>query len=93
VADVACGSGHALVVLARAFPNSTFGGYDLDEKTLGSAVGLANVAFEVCAVARLSVDLGFDVVFVFGAIHDQADPCGVLERIHAALAPGVACSS
>jgi len=31
VADVACGTGHALVVLARAFPASSFVGYDLDE--------------------------------------------------------------
>jgi SAM-dependent methyltransferase len=94
VADVACGSGHALVVLAMRFPNSTFVGYDLDEEALGrgqaeaAAAGLGNVAFEVCDVARLTVDRPFDVVFVFDAIHDQADPSGVLERIHAALAPG-----
>jgi trans-aconitate methyltransferase len=36
VADFACGSGHAFVVLARAFPNSTFLGYDLDEEALAS---------------------------------------------------------
>ena len=31
VADVACGTGHALVLLGRAFPESKFVGYDLDE--------------------------------------------------------------
>src|SRR5437868_807267 len=59
VADVACGSGHALVVLGRAFPASTFVGYDLDEDAIAraraeaAAEGLGNVSFEVCDVARL----------------------------------------
>ncbi len=44
--------------------------------------------FEVCDAARLEVDEPFDAVFVFDAIHDQVDPVGVLERIHAALVPG-----
>jgi hypothetical protein len=33
-ADIACGTGHALIVLARAFPASTFTGYDLDEHAI-----------------------------------------------------------
>jgi SAM-dependent methyltransferase len=94
VADVACGTGHALVLLARAFPESTFVGYDLDEGAIARAraeaggAGLTNVRFEVCDAARLSVDEPFDVVLVFDAIHDQVDPSGVLERIHAALVDG-----
>ena len=53
VADVACGTGHALVVLARAFPASTFVGYDLDDGAIGRAraeaagAQLTNVTFEV----------------------------------------------
>jgi SAM-dependent methyltransferase len=94
VADVACGTGHALVVLAGAFPASTFVGYDFDEGAVARAraeaggAGLTNVAFEVCDAARLVVDEPFDVVFVFDAIHDQVDPAGVLERINAGLRPG-----
>jgi SAM-dependent methyltransferase len=93
VADVACGTGHALVLLAQAFPTSTFVGYDLDDGAISRArdeaasLGLANVSFEVRDAARLRVDRPFDVVFVFDAIHDQADPAGVLARIRAALAP------
>ena len=62
VADVACGSGHALVVLARTFPNSTLVGYDLDDEALGrgraeaAAAGLRNVAF-VMKEPRLSSNL------------------------------------
>ncbi len=94
VADVACGTGHALVLLAGAYPAATFTGYDLDEGAIGQArdeaatAGLANVRFEVTDAARLTVEQPFDVVFVFDAIHDQVDPAGVLDRIHAALAPG-----
>ena len=94
VADVACGTGHAVVVLARAFPASTFVGYDLDDGAIARAraeargAGLANVTFETCDAARLTVTEPFDAVFVFDAIHDQVDPAAVLSCIHAALAPG-----
>ena len=94
VADVACGTGHALVVLGRAFPASTFTGYDMDEEAIArareeaDAAGLRNVRFEVQDAATLHVEEPLDVVFVFDAVHDQVDPAGVLDRIHAALAPG-----
>ena len=94
VADVACGTGHALILMAGAYPAATFTGYDLDEGAIGlardeaAAVGLANARFEVADAARLTVEQPFDVVFVFDAIHDQVDPASVLDRIHAALAPG-----
>jgi SAM-dependent methyltransferase len=93
-ADVACGTGHALVLLGKAFPASTFVGYDLDGEAVERArreaaeEGLTNVTFEVCDVAQLDVEQPFDAVFVFDAIHDQVDPVGVLDRIHAALRPG-----
>ena len=94
VADVACGTGHALVVLARRFPKSTFVGFDLNESAIGraraeaSGAGLTNVRFEVVDAARLGVTDAFDAVFVFDAIHDQVDPAGVLRCINAALKPG-----
>lgn len=93
VADIACGTGHALVLLARAFPASIFVGYDLDDSAIAraraEAIGaeITNLRFEVVDVARLDVKQPFDVIFAFTAIHDQADPAGVLERIRAALAP------
>lgn len=94
VADIGCGTGHALVVLARAFPASTFAGFDLDEGAIArgraeaSGAGLDNVRYEVCDVATLKPDPPFDAVFVFDALHDQVDPVGVLDRIYASLAPG-----
>ena len=94
VADIACGTGHALNVLARAFPASVFTGYDLDEHAIARAraeaagAGLTNVSFEVADVARLAAHARYDVIFVFDAIHDQVQPDAVLNGIAAALVPG-----
>jgi SAM-dependent methyltransferase len=94
VADVGCGTGHALVLLAGAYPSSTFVGYDLASDAVArgrseaAAAGLTNVRFEVRDAARLAVEEPFDVVFVFDAIHDQVAPAEVLDRIYEALAPG-----
>jgi SAM-dependent methyltransferase len=94
VADIACGTGHALVLLAKAFPASTFVGYDFDQGAIARAraeaagAELRNVTYEVCDVATLTVNEPFDVVFVFDAIHDQVAPATVLDRIHDALRPG-----
>ena len=94
VADFACGTGHALIILARAFPSSTFVGYDLDEHAIARAraeatgAGLSNVRFELADVARLTVSMLFDVAFIFDALHDQVEPEQVLARVHDALRPG-----
>ena len=94
VADVACGTGDALLALAASYPASTFVGYDLDidaidrARAKASACGRTNVRFEQCDAAALAVDEPLDAVFVFNALHDQASPTGVLERIRDALVPG-----
>lgn len=94
VADVGCGSGHALVVLAQAFPRSTFVGFDLDEEAIDRArreaadLGLGNVTFEVRDATTVPSDPPFDAVLVFDALHDQVDPHGMLRAIHDALVPG-----
>ena len=94
VADLGCGSGHVVNLMARAFPASTFVGYDIAEDALdagrreAAAWGLDNVRFEHLDVARLPADARYDLVTAFDAIHDQADPAGVLRRAHDALAEG-----
>jgi len=94
MADIGCGTGHAIVLLAKAFPASQFVGFDIAEdaiaraKAEAAAEGVANATFEVRDVASLTVDEPFDAVISIDAIHDQADPFAVLARIHAALAPG-----
>lgn len=83
-----------VVLLAKAFPASTFVGYDLADDAIeraraeAGAEGVANASFEVRDAAGLTVDEPFDVVLSLDAIHDQVDPRAVLGRIHAALVPG-----
>lgn len=88
VADVGCGTGHAMVLLAEAFPASTFVGYDISDEAIAAArreaaqYGVDNITFEVRDAATLTVDEPFDIVFVFDAIHDQVAPAEVLRGIH-----------
>jgi SAM-dependent methyltransferase len=92
VADFACGSGHALVVLGSAFPSSEFVGYDLDEIAIGrgrreaAECGLDNVTFQTVDITTVTAEPRFDAVLMFDALHDQVDPEGALAAIHGALA-------
>jgi 2-polyprenyl-3-methyl-5-hydroxy-6-metoxy-1,4-benzoquinol methylase len=92
VADVGCGQGHAINVMARAFPASRFTGLDLSDEGIGAAWseaeewGLTNVRFEVRDVATLAG--AFDLVTAFDIVHDQARPREALRAIHASLRPG-----
>jgi 2-polyprenyl-3-methyl-5-hydroxy-6-metoxy-1,4-benzoquinol methylase len=93
VADIGCGSGYHLNVLAQAYPSSTFVGYDFSQeaidnaRTVAAARGLTNVRFELRDVADLSGVGPFDLVTAFDAIHDQAHPAAVLGGIADSLAP------
>ncbi len=94
VADLGCGTGHAINVMARQYPNSTFVGYDLDQEGIsrGTAeaaeMGLRNARFQVLDVTQLPGDAEFDLVTSFDSIHDQRDPATTLRRVADVLAPG-----
>jgi SAM-dependent methyltransferase len=92
VADIGCGHGASTVLLAKAFPNSTFIGYDYHKESVERAraaaaeAGLANVAFEV-AKAKDFPGRDFDFVAAFDCIHDMGDPKGAAAHIRKALKP------
>jgi 2-polyprenyl-3-methyl-5-hydroxy-6-metoxy-1,4-benzoquinol methylase len=94
VADIGCGSGHAINVMAAAFPASRFTGIDFSDEGLGVGraearrLGLTNATFVAKDVAALDSSQTYDVITVFDAIHDQAQPARVLENIYDALRPG-----
>ena len=94
VADVGCGAGHAINLMAQAFPTSHFIGFDFSEDGIALArreaqeMKLTNATFEVKDAAKLDVSNRFDLIAVFDAIHDQAQPAIVLEAIYNALKPG-----
>lgn len=94
VADIGCGSGHAVNLMAAAFPRSRFLGLDFSQEGIGAGrreakrLGLANATFERKDVSRLRRRAAFDLVTAFDAIHDQAHPDSVLAGIAAAMRPG-----
>ena len=94
VADIGCGSGHAINLMAQAFGASRFTGIDFSDEGLATGraeaqrLGLANAAFVAQDVATLDVTDAYDVITVFDAIHDQAQPARVLENIYRALREG-----
>ena len=93
VADVGCGSGVALLEMARAFPASRFHGYDISRHALERAesnraeAGLDNVSFHDPRDEPLPSDGSFTLVTTFDCLHDMTDPVSVIDSIHASLAP------
>jgi len=93
VADIGCGTGHAVNLMAREYPASSFVGYDFGQEAIAraraeaTAMGLGNARFEALDVTKLPAEPTFDLITSFDAIHDQRDPATVLSRIAAALAP------
>ena len=94
VADVGCGAGHAINIMAKAFPNSRFTGYDFSDEGIARGraeakdAAVANARFEVKDAATLDGSKQFDLITTFDSVHDQAKPRRVLKGIADALKPG-----
>lgn len=94
VADIGCGQGHGINLLARAFPASRFAGYDFSPEGVAAgraeakSMGLTNAEFEERDVTLLGEQSRFDFITAFDSIHDQAHPRKVLRGIYEALKPG-----
>jgi len=93
VADVGCGFGASTIVLAQAYPASTFVGYDYHEPSIAAArdrakaAGVADrVSFEV-AGAKTYPGRDFDLVAFFDCLHDMGDPVGAARHVRETLAP------
>jgi SAM-dependent methyltransferase len=94
VLDIACGSGAAIVTMAETFPLSRFTGVDMSVEAINAgrneviARELRNVTLVQADAADLWLENTYHLITAFDAIHDQARPARVLERVHAALRPG-----
>jgi ubiquinone/menaquinone biosynthesis C-methylase UbiE len=87
VADVGCGLGAATVLLAEAYPASTFTGSDYHEGSIELArkraadAGVTNrTSFEV-ATAQTFSGTGYDLVTTFDCLHDMGDPLGAARHV------------
>jgi SAM-dependent methyltransferase len=93
VADVGCGAGVALLLMARRFPASEFHGYDVSRFALERAeesrcrAGLANVRFHAAGGEALPQDASFGFVTTFDCLHDMTRPDRVMRAIRGALEP------
>lgn len=89
IADVGCGSGTAALTMARAYPESTVVGFDIDPRALeaasarGREARLDNVTFQLLGAEDLPA--GFDLITTFDVIHDLPRPEEALARIRRAL--------
>ena len=92
VADVGCGAGVALAVLAEAFPRSTFAGFDLSRLAIEraraavGAAGLANVELHHARAEELPAGAGYDLVLALDCLHDMTRPDDALAAVRAAIA-------
>lgn len=93
-ADVGCGKGHAINLMARAFPQSRFTGFDFSPEGIAAGkdeaiqMGNKNATFEQKDVSQLDSTKKFDFISAFDSIHDQAKPRDVLKGIYDSLKPG-----
>lgn len=92
VADVGCGHGSSTIVMAKAFPKSTFIGYDFHPESIERARKIAaeegvadRVTFEVARAEALPAS-GFDLIAFFDCVHDMSDPQGAVHAAAKALA-------
>ncbi|MGA8663760.1 MAG: class I SAM-dependent methyltransferase [Thermoplasmata archaeon] len=93
VADVGCGLGASTIIMGKAYPKSSFIGYDYHAESIEWARNDAvtegvskNVDFEV-ASAKGFEGRGFDLVTFFDCLHDMGDPVGAAKHVHQALKP------
>lgn len=94
VADVGCGNGQALLILADDYPNSTFIGFDEyplaihNARSRAAEAGHADrVKYELLDVVDGIPGGEYDLISAFDVIHDMVDPVGALTSIRKALAP------
>ena len=93
VADVGCGAGVALIEMAKAYPESTFHGYDISRYALGRAevnkvqAGVHNVTFHNATASPLPADASLDFITTFDCLHDMSHPATIMRAIRQAIKP------
>ena len=90
VVDVGCGTGLALELLADAYPNSVFEGYDVSERAIAAArdrfAGRANVSLHLVGGEDLPATGDVDLVMTLDCLHDMPRPDLAMAAIREAIA-------
>jgi SAM-dependent methyltransferase len=97
VADVGCGHGVSTRLMAEAFPNSRFYGFDYHEGSIEAARKAANaaklgdrVSFAVHSAKTYPAE-GYDLVCFFDCLHDMGDPVGAISHVRKTMAKDGTC--
>src|SRR6187455_3293079 len=102
VADIGCGYGISTILMAKAFPNSKFHGFDnhtpsieeakdqlkKEEKAVGK---IGNVEFSAVSADDESIGNNYDLITFFDCLHDMADPVGAMKFARNSLKPNGTC--
>jgi len=92
VADVGCGHGHSTALMAHAFPEAEFRGYDTHAASITEAARLAretrlaNASFAIARADSYPVH-GYDLICFFDCLHDMGDPISAAAHAAKSLAP------
>lgn len=92
VADVGCGHGHSTVLMAEAFPNSRFYGFDSHGDSIIAArenareAGVQDRVRFATGTAKTLTERGLDLICFFDCLHDLGDPVGAATHARKALA-------
>ena len=93
VADVGCGHGASTILMAQAFPNARFHGFDYHAPSIEAAraaavtAGVADRIEFAVAPAKAFPGTGYDLITFFDCLHDMGDPVGAGAHVRQALAP------
>jgi SAM-dependent methyltransferase len=93
VADVGCGHGASTILMAQAYPNSRFYGFDYHPASIerareaAKAAGVEDRVEFAVASAKDFDGGGYDLIAIFDALHDMGDPVGAARHIREELAP------
>jgi len=96
VADIGCGHAASTIIMAKAFPNSTFIGFDFHEESINQArkraedANVNNITFQV-ATAKDFPGKDYDLICFFDCLHDMGDPVGACKHVKKALKPDGTC--
>ena len=92
VADIGCGFGYSTIIMAQAYPNSAFVGFDYHVESIAAARKLAaeagvvdRVSFTVSTASDFP-GTGYDLITSYDCVHDMGDPGGVALQVRQALA-------
>jgi SAM-dependent methyltransferase len=91
VADVGCGHGASTIIMAEAFPNSEFFGFDYHQASIERAraaardAGVEDRISFATASAKDYPGSDYDLVCVFDCLHDMGDPVGASAHIRQSL--------